>query len=222
MNAETRRTRFVLATLVAYLVANVIISITRGGWRPLTLTIAIILALYLLFAWRFKDRVILRYVIFGLVAGFCELPADAWLVDETKTLIYPSGEPMLWASPAYMPFAWAVVLVQVCTLGDWLSGRIHLLGATLLTALASGLYIPVYEHLAKDANLWWYVDTPMIFNAPYYVILAELLLALPLVWMGLQAERLGHWLWIIALGVLEGLVVMYLSVLIAFKLVGRA
>lgn len=166
----------------------------------------------------------LRYVVFAVVAGFAELPIDAWLVHYTGSLKYPCDEPMIWASPAYMPFAWAVVLVQICTLGDWLANRFKSVAlATLLLALFSGFYIPIYEHLARDANLWYYVCTWKLGNtgAPLYVILAEFLLALPLVWMGLQAERLRGWFWIIALGLIEGLVVMSVSCFIAWPLVGR-
>jgi hypothetical protein len=215
-----RRNWFVAATVVIYLGADIAISLTRGGWLPQSIATGAILASFLLFAWRFRDRVMIRYVLFGLVAGFCELPIDAWMADHTKTLIYPTGEPMIWASPAYMPFGWAVVLVQICTLGDWASDRLHVVKASLLVVVFSGFYIPIYEHLAKDGNLWWYVKTPMIFNAPRYIIVAELMLAIPLVWMGLQAERLGRWWWIVLLGVVEGLVVMSVAVWIAFALVG--
>lgn len=48
---EARRTQFVLASMVAYLVLNVILGATRGGWLPLTLGIAAILGAYLWF-WR--------------------------------------------------------------------------------------------------------------------------------------------------------------------------
>jgi hypothetical protein len=222
---EVRRTWFVFGTLVFYFAANVVISRARGGWKPLTFVIAVCLAAFLGYAWYFSDVAMVYYVIFGVVAGFFELPTDAWLVKSSQTLIYPADEPTIWASPAYMPFAWAVVLVQVAVLGDALVPRLHLAFATLLVALLAGLYIPVYEHLAKDAKLWWYKDTPMIFNAPYYVIGAEFLLGLPLVWMGLKAEvnelSTAELIRIVGLGIIEGLVVMFVAVLIAFRLVGK-
>lgn len=223
---QTRRTIFVAVTAGLYLAANVGIAWRRGGWKPLTLVIALILAACLAFAWYYEDVAMLYYVLFGIVAGLAELPTDAWLVKVTDTLIYPRDEPMIWASPAYMPFAWAVVLVQVCVLGDALASVTGLLPGTLLVALLAGSYIPVFEHLARSANLWWYRDTPMIFNAPYYVILAEFILGLPLVWMGFQADdgtlQAGELAQVVGLGVIEGLVVMFVAVLIAWKLVGKA
>lgn len=222
---QTRRTLFVAGTAGAYLIANILIAWRRGGWRPLSIVIAALLAACLAFSWYFRDIALLYYVIFGVVAGVAELPTDAWLVKVSDTLIYPPDEPMIWASPAYMPFAWAVVLVQVCVLGDALAVYTGLAAGTLLVALLAGLYIPVFEHLAKDANLWWYRDTPMIFNAPYYVILAEFLLGLPLVWMGLKADdntfELGELALVVGLGLLEGLIVMFVAVLIAWKAVGK-
>lgn len=221
---EARRTQFVLLTMVAYLVLNAVLDATHGGWLPLTIGIAVIMAAFLWFAIRWRDRVMVRYVVFGVVAGIAELPIDAWLVHGTGTLKYPCDEPMLFASPAYMPFAWAVVLVQICAMGDWLADRIRSVAmASVLLAIFSGLYIPIFEHLANEANLWWYECTPTLLTtgAPLYVILAEVLLALPLVWMGKQAQRKADWWWIVLLGLVEGLVVMSLACFIAYPLVGR-
>jgi hypothetical protein len=222
---QSRHTIFAATTAVVYLVANILIARCRGGWRPLSAVIAAILASCFAFSWYYRDAAMLYYVLFGVVAGFGELPTDAWLVKVSGTLIYPRDEPMIWASPAYMPFAWAVVLMQVCVLGDALASYTGLAAGTVLVALLAGAYIPLFEHLAKDANLWWYRRTPMFFNAPYYVILAEFLLGLPLVWMGFRADDRtlapGEVIQVVGLGLIEGLAVMFVAVLIAWKLVGR-
>src|SRR5512140_2131476 len=51
----------------------------------------------------------------GLVAGFVELLADYFLVHWTRSgqLVYTThGDVVLLASPIYMPFAWACVIVE--------------------------------------------------------------------------------------------------------------
>ena len=65
----------------------------------------------------------------------------------------------------------------------------------------------------------------MIFNAPYYVIGAEFMLGLPLVWMGLKSDfsifSTRELVRVIGLGAVEGLLVMSAAVLISFRLLGR-
>jgi hypothetical protein len=222
---EVRRVWFVVASMALYFVANIVISWKRGGWKAESVAVAVCLGAYLLYAWFFSDMALVYYVLFGLVVGVCELPIDAWLVRSSQTLIYPTDEPMLWKSPAYMPFAWAVVIVQVAVLGDALIPSLGLGVATVAVASFGGLYIPIYEHLAKGANLWFYKDTPMLFNAPYYVIGAEFMLGLPLVWMGLKSDvtsfSIRELLRVVGLGAIEGLLVMSVAVLVAFRLLGK-
>jgi hypothetical protein len=60
-----------------------------------------------------RDALLGRFLLFGLVVGFTELSADAWLVDYTRTLDYSiGGGPLIWRSPLWMPLAWEVVAVQ--------------------------------------------------------------------------------------------------------------
>jgi hypothetical protein len=168
-----------------------------------TFNTALILLLDLLYIWRYRDAQVAQWLLLGLTAGWVELWTDAWLV-RTGTLVYPPNEPMVAASPLYMPFAWAMVLTQIGIIGGWLRRRYPFLLATLLTALLSGINIPIYEHLARDANWWFYQHTPMLFQAPYYVICAEFLLALPLAWMAGGVAKLQP-IRSVALGIVEGL-----------------
>jgi hypothetical protein len=47
-----------------------------------------------------RDALLARFLLFGLVVGFTELAADAWLVDYTNTLDYSiGGGLMIWRSP---------------------------------------------------------------------------------------------------------------------------
>lgn len=209
--------RFVLLTVALLLALDLVSSIFALGWKAIVATLALMMALFIGRIVLAKDKALLGWLVFGLVAGFAELVADWWLV-RTGTLIYPQDEPMLWASPAYMPVAWAVVLTQVGTVATWLRSRLPALQAGLATALFAGINIPVYEHLAKGAKWWYYVETPMLFDAPYYVIVAEFLLALPLaLWAGrIVSGRLRD---PVLLGLVEGLV-MLAAVIVAFWLVG--
>jgi Domain of unknown function (DUF6989) len=214
---ETRRIQFVLGTMALLLALNVVSAVYELGWQAVTGNVALVLLLdgiYLMFS---RDVQLGQWLLFGLAAGWVELCTDWWLV-RSGTLVYPADEPMIWASPAYMPFAWAVILVQIGTLGAWLKQRSGFLQATLLTALLSGINIPIYEHLAKDAHFWFYQQTPMLFNAPLYVICAEFLLALPLVGMA-RVTRRARPVAALAVGAVEGLW-MFPAVVVAFWLLG--
>jgi hypothetical protein len=59
-----------------------------------------------------RDALLARFLLFGVVVGFTELAADAWLIDYTRTLDYSiGGGPMIWRSPLWMPSAGEVVAV---------------------------------------------------------------------------------------------------------------
>ncbi len=133
------------------------------------------------FANRYQDIFLKRLLIFGVTAGILELIADNWLVNGIKSLVYPAHEPMLWASPAYMPFAWSVVLIQVGYLGYLIAKKHAMIIACVFTLIVGMLFIPAFECLAKYASWWQYVHTDkMIFNTPYYIILGEGLICLML------------------------------------------
>lgn len=148
-----------------------------------------------LFAWRFNDRYLKTLLVFGLVAGVVELAADNWLVNVIRSLVYPSGEPMFWASPAYMPFAWAVVLIQVGYLG-WLYSKSHSMKRAMALSFVIGMcFIPVFETCAKYA-LWWYYQpyALMVLNTPLYIVLGEglIALALPLIFSRAVNQHYGY------------------------------
>lgn len=218
VHADTARLRFVLATIAGVAGCNLYGALTQAG--PRFAAASTLFTLGVLLAWTAsrRDPVLGRWLLIGFVAGWLEIATDAWLVAHTGTLVYPPGEPMVWDSPLYMPLAWTIVLAQIGVVGGWLLQRLSMLQATLLCALLGGSSIPLYEHLAYHARYWWYVDTPMIFHAPLYIIVSEFLLSLPLVWMHRQAMR-RTWPWSIGLGVLAGLW-MIPSVLVAWRLVG--
>jgi len=152
-------------------------------WGPVSASIVTygLYVFYWIYALRTKNPLVYRLLIFGTIAGVLELLTDYYLVDVINSLVYPGHEPMIWRSPAYMPFAWSNVLLQLSFIGVLLTVRFGLLRASIVLCIAGGMYIPTYEHLAKGAGWWWYnFNTPMLFNAPVYVIICEALISLSL------------------------------------------
>ena len=89
-----------------------------------------------------------RFLLFGIVVGFCELPADAWLVDYTRTLDYSiGGGPMIWRSPLWMPLAWEVLAVQFGYIGLRLWERFGKVGLVMI-GLLGAINIPFYEEIS--------------------------------------------------------------------------
>ena len=204
--------------MVFALAGNVVSAIGKLGWPSAAAITAIVIVLDIWFIWRHRDTVLLHWLLFGIVAGWLELIADWWVVASTGTLVYPGPEPRIWASPAYMPFAWATMLAQVGVIALWMRQRLPLLAATVLTALIAAGYIPLYESLAKWANWWHYVDTPMLLNAPFYVIAGEFITALPLAPM-VPALAQGRLRWTVGLAVALG-IWMVPAFMIGYRLFG--
>ena len=159
------------------------------------------------------------FLVFGIVSGFAELLADYWLVKGINDLTYAGTEPMLVVSPAYMPFAWAVILTQIGYIGWRLAKQIKLLKASLIVGLIGGIIIPFYEHSAKGAGWWFYNDwTHEFWNAPYYIILGEALICLVLPWIFQKIEN-KKWLLALGFGLLNGIWILA-SYYISYLLVG--
>jgi hypothetical protein len=166
-----------------------------------------------------RDALIGHLLVFAAIVGFGELPSDAFSVLVKHTVVYAPGEPMIWASPLYMPFTWMAVMVQMGFISWWLSRRMKLWIVMGLLAVLGGLYVPVYEYLAHGAGFYYYQNCRMLMGVtPYYVILAEALLcaALPPLVRRIDEQS---WPWWIGLGVIESVIVLGVSVL-AFGLVG--
>ena len=176
----TLEAKFMLASILVTLSVAAISSATDAGWISAFILATGMYAIIAGFAYLTKDKFLFKLLLFGIIAGFIELFADCWLVHSTMTLVYPQNEPMIACSPLYMPFAWAVVLTQVGYLGWLISGHKPLWVSMLATMVLGLLFIPLFEHWAFGAEWWYYRDTPMIFNTPYYIIAAEGLICLVL------------------------------------------
>ncbi|WP_420316165.1 DUF6989 domain-containing protein [Ekhidna sp.] len=172
---------------------------------------------YWIYGWKTRNPLVLRLVIFGTVAGILELVTDHYLVSTIDSLVYPGNELMVWSSPMYMPFAWSNVLLQLSFVGVLLTQKKGLVIASIILCIAGGMYIPLYEHLAKDAGWWWYQqNVSMIFNAPVYVIVCEALisLSLPIIIYFSEHNKLQHTVY---LGIIEGFWILA-SAYIAFTI----
>jgi hypothetical protein len=123
-----------------------------------------------------RDGLLARFLLFGVVVGLTELPADAWLVDYTRTLDYSiGGGPMIWRSPLWMPLAWEVVAVQFGYIGLRLWERFGNTGL-LMIGLLGAINIPFYEEMARRIHWWQYSPESvrgMISFTPWYIILGE-------------------------------------------------
>lgn len=152
-----------------------------------------------------KDNFLKKLLLFGTAAGFTELIADNWLVNGIHSLVYPAAEAKLWASPTYMPFAWAVILVQVGYLGYLVTKKHSMLTAFIITFLIGMCFIPVFECCAKYAGWWYYVPGQKMFaNTPYYIILGEGLICFILPFLYKREWTIGTTGTLIS-GVLQGL-----------------
>ena len=161
-----------------------------------------------LHAKKWQDAFLQKFLLFGLFAGLTELAADNWLVNGIQSLFYPAQQAHIWASPFYMPLAWAVILVEVGYLGGLL-GRGKSLAVNIAISFVIGvMFIPVFETCAKYAGWWYYESSSKFLETPWYIILGEGLIcaALPLVfhkvvrktWLGSAGMGIVMGLWIFA------------------------
>jgi Domain of unknown function (DUF6989) len=150
-----------------------------------------------------RDVMLGRFLIFGLAAGFTELPADAWLVDYTRTLDYSvGGGPIIWQSPLWMPLAWEVVAVQFGYIGLRLWERFGRAGL-LMVAFLGAINIPFYEQMARKIHWWQYSGCRMLSFTPWYIILGEFGIALALALLARTLRR-SSWGGAIVAGIAGG------------------
>jgi len=187
---ELRRLKVVLATIGINVIA--VALLTLAPWSDWKTGLALNLVdngLLLAFLVVYHDRLLLKLMLFGLATGFAELPADAWLVDYTRTLDYSiGGGPMMWRSPIWMPIAWEIVAVQFAGLGLWWYDHLGGLGLAAV-GLLGAINIPYYEEMAQRIHWWQYRGCRMISNTPYYIILGELLIAIAFTLLARRLRR---------------------------------
>lgn len=189
---ERERLVVVVATIVINVVAVAAFALVPwSDWRTGLALNLFDSALLLWFLARRRDALLARLLVFGLVVGITELPADAWLVDVTRTLDYSvGGGPMLWRSPIWMPLAWQIVAVQFGYVGLRLYERFRTPGLIAVGVLGA-VNIPYYEEMARRIHWWTYGGCRMVSNTPYYIIVGEFGIAIALALLAQPLRRLG-------------------------------
>lgn len=212
-----------LGVLALMVVCHVAAALLARGWVTAAATDALVALCLLIMAARPAWRpLLLRLFVLGLVAGVLELFTDASGEHVAHSLIYPTGEPMLWDSPLYMPLSWAVVLTQLGYLGWRLRGLVpplRLWHAVALAGFFGALTVPFYEEMAYYAGWWRYTPVLRVGHTPIYVLFFEGAIAalLPLITGQLLARPVRH---AALLGVVVG-VWMPVVALLAWLAVGR-
>ena len=202
---ERERLRVVIATVVINVVAVSLLTLAPwSDWRTGAALNIVNNCLLVGFALIKRDALLGRFLLFGVIVGFAELPADAWLVDYTRTLDYSiGGGPMIRRSPVWMPLAWEVVAVQFGYIGLRLWERFGKPGL-LMIALLGAINIPFYEEMARRIHWWQYSGCRMISFTPWYIILGEFGIALMFALLARTLRR-GSWRGAIIAGVAGGI-----------------
>ena len=207
---------FVFATIGVALTVSGLSSYFAWGWTSAATLAYGLYAIMLVYAFVTRSIFLKNIFLFSTASGFVELFADWWLVEGTKTLVYFPDEPFIWKSPAYMPFAWAVVLTQAGYLGWFIKTKYPVLQTVLFTGLIGASMIPIHEYCAHNALWWYYKDCKVIFHTPYYIILGEGLIcaALPLLYLWLNTKKNSYYF---LAGIAHGLWI-WISYLIAYSI----
>ena len=195
---------FILLTMVMTLAFALV-----DAWLHLGYASASVLAIgmFLLIGFhavKWQDGFLKKLLLFGLVAGITELAADNWLVNGIHSLFYPAEQTHIWASPFYMPLAWAVILIQVGYLGGLLGMRKSLGLKVGISFVIGMMFIPVFETCAKYAGWWYYESASKFLETPWYIILGEGLIcaALPIIFHKIYRKT---WPGTVLMGILQGL-----------------
>jgi hypothetical protein len=220
ISLERERLLVVIATIVINIVAVSLLTFAPwSDWRTGAALNLIDNCLLVGFVIVRRDALLAKFLLFGVVVGFTELAADAWLVDYTRTLDYSiGGGPMIWRSPLWMPLAWEVVAVQFGYIGLRLWERFGRIGL-LMIALLGAINIPFYEEMARRIHWWQYGGCRMFSFTPWYIILGEFGIALILALLARRVRR-GSWLAALGAGVAGGIAI-FVCYAVAFFITDR-
>src|SRR2546430_9067417 len=220
ISLERGRLWIVLATIAINIVAVSLLTFAPwSDWRTGATLNIVDNSLLVGFVVLRRDALLARLLLFGLVVGFAELPADAWLVDYTHTLDYSiGGGPMIWRSPVWMPLAWEVVAVQFGYIGLRLWERFGKLGL-LMIGLLGAINIPFYEEMARRIHWWQYTGCRMISYTPWYIIIGEFGIALVFALLARTLRR-DSWRVAVVAGVAGG-VSIFVCYVVAFLITDR-
>jgi hypothetical protein len=217
---ERGRLCVVIATIVINVIAVSLLTFAPwSDWRTGAALNVVDNCLLVGFTVVRRDALLARFLLFGVVVGFTELLADAWLVDYTRTLDYSiGGGPMIWRSPLWMPLAWEVVAVQFGYVGLRLWERFGKTGL-LMIGLLGAINIPFYEEMARRIHWWQYSGCRMISYTPWYIIVGEFGIALSFALLARTLRR-DSWRVAVIAGVAGG-VSIFVCYAMAFLITDR-
>ena len=133
------------------------------------------------YAYKTADSFMQRLLLLGISAGITELIADKWLVEGIHVLQYPAHEATLLASPAYMPFAWAVILIQIGYVSYIYTFKKAKIPAAVFSLIIAIIGLPIFNFFAKNAHWWEYSSTESAFlDTPHFIIMGNILICLVL------------------------------------------
>ncbi len=213
------RNKFAFTAMAVAILGLIFFSTFKGGWITASIWGYGMFSVYVCYWLITKDELFERLIVFGLAAGLVELIADAYLVDITNTLVYPQPEPTLWCSPAYMPFSWAVVLIQIGYISWLIDGKIGPWKDGIAMILFSAILIPLYENWAIHGGWWWYQNAKMIGDVPIYIYIAEGLLMFTVPFFQLRSMNRPI-KYAVFYGMLEGIVMLF-ACIIALMIVAK-
>jgi Domain of unknown function (DUF6989) len=201
---ERERLLVVIATVVINVVAvSLLTFVPWSDWRTGAALNFVDNCLLVGFAIVRRDALLGRFLLFGVIVGLAELPADAWLFDYTRTLDYSiGGGPTIWRSPLWMPLAWEVVAVQFGYIGLRLWERFGKVGL-LMIGLLGAINIPFYEEMARRIHWWQYGGCRMVSLTPWYITVGEFGIALLLAVLARTLRR-RSWRVAIIAGIIGG------------------
>ncbi|HKV84486.1 MAG TPA: hypothetical protein VJN88_08020 [Ktedonobacterales bacterium] len=215
--------RAMLVFYVALALCEAAMAILRAGWPSAVAldatSLLVLLGFCVMRSWR---RIVSRLLVLGMTAGVFELFTDASGERVVHSLLYPAHEPMIWASPVYMPIAWTIVLTELGYLA-WrapsLFPALSMRGVVALCALVGAVTVPFYEEMAYYAGWWRYAGAPHLGHTPLYVIAFEGLVAAILPFVTARLARRGFQ-YAVTMGAIVG-VWMPVVALISWLLLGR-
>lgn len=194
----------------------------RFDWGPISALLLSVgmFSVILSYTFRNHDMFIKKLLVLCLTAGVFELVADNWLVNGIKSLIYQPYELMIWASPVYMPFSWAVVLLQVGYIGNLILRKFNLLVASVFSMILGMLFIPTFEYFAKFASWWAYRPSEhMLFYTPDYIVLGEGLICLILPAIFSKVFKM-NWITVLIWGAIIGLWI-FAAYFLSYTIIGK-
>lgn len=160
------------------------------------------------------DEMVRHLLAIGTIGGLLELIGDFFLVRIADTLVYPQEYPLLLESPAYMPFAWALLIVFMGYIGLRLGEEAGGAAAYIGPAVVAFISESGFESLASRGGGWVYTAAPLgwIGHAPLFVVVAEALMFASVYYWARQDSIRG------GIGIGTTIIVSYIGIYYQFVL----